>query len=106
MILCYTKKQTLVPLWDIALRMAVANALAAYICMPLIGKAARAKKAEDTANSLIMQAREQSANDDNDFLDTVPDWLVARGYAESAPMARFYWPMGPMINFSDAAAVA
>lgn len=106
MILCYTKKQVLVPLWDIALRMAIANALAAYICMPLIGKANRAKKAEDTANNLIMQARQQSANDDNFFLDTVPEWFTARGYGGSAPSMRFYWPEGPMINFSDAAMVS
>lgn len=106
MILCYTKRQTLVPLWDQALRMAIAHALAAYICMPLIGKAARAKNAQDNANALIMQAREQAANDDNDFLDTVPDWFVARGYAGSAPLARFYWPLGPMINFNELPAVS
>lgn len=106
MILCYTKKQTIVPLWDVALRMAISYALAAYICMPLIGKAARAKQAQDTANNLIFQAREQSANDDNDFLDTVPEWFTARGYAGNAPASRFFWPEGPMINYSDIATVS
>lgn len=106
MILCYTKKQTLVPLWDIALRIAIAHALAAYIAIPLVGKSSRAQLAQNTANGLILQAREQSANDDNDFLDTVPDWFVARGYGGSAPMSRFYWPLGPMINFAEASAVS
>lgn len=106
MILCYTKRQTLVPLWDIALRMAISYALAAYICVPLIGKANRAKLAQDMANNLIFQAREQSANDDNDFLDTVPEWFTARGYAGNAPAARFFWPEGPMINYSDIATVS
>lgn len=105
-ILFYTKSEPIIPLWDIALQMAVAHALAAYICLPLTGKTQRAKKAEDTANSLIYQAREQSANDDNDFLDTVPDWFTARGYAGSAPSVRYYYPYGPAIAFSDLPSVS
>lgn len=100
-ILCYTKSQLLIPLWDISLLMAISNALGSYICMPLTGKPARAKKVQDDANGLIMAARMQSANDDNETFETMPDWITARGYSGSAPDTRFYFPDGPMISVTE-----
>lgn len=105
-VLAYTKSQILIPLWDIGLLMAISAALASYICMPLTGKPARAKKAQDDANGLIMQARMQSANDDNNTFETMPDWITARGYAWNAPETRFYFPNGPMISVTEAAGVS
>lgn len=106
MILAYTKKQTIIPLWDAGLYMAVAYALAAYIAMPLTGKQSTAKRSEDQANALILSAREASANDSETFLDTVPDWISARGYACPAPTRRFFFPYGAMISFRDLPSVS
>lgn len=105
-LLTYTKQQTSVGLWDTQLEMAITFALAAHICMPLNGRRTRAKELAEQANALIIEARVNAANDANDQLDTVPDWLVARGYGGVYPQARFYYPFGPMISLQEAAAVA
>lgn len=105
-ILVYTKKQENIGLWDVHLKMAIVHTLAAFIAMPLTGKLQRAKMMEDKANALIYQARESNANIDDNQYDTVPDWLLARGYAGVTPSTRYYYPYGPMISVSEASAVA
>lgn len=105
-LLAYTKQQTNIALWDVQLKMAIVHALAAFIAMPLHGKAGRARQAQDTANSLILEARVNAANTDENVYETIPDWIAARGYAGSAPNTRFIYPYGPMINALEASAVA
>lgn len=100
-ILTYTKKQDNVGLWDVQLEHAVTFALAAYICMPLTGKPQRAKLLADQANSILLDARIADANSEMNTLDTVPDWIAARGYSGSYPSARYFYPNGPMISFSE-----
>lgn len=100
-ILAYTKRQTTPGLWDIDLEMAITYALAAYISMPLHGKSARAKQALDQANALILDARIQQANSDDNQFDSVPDWIQARGFSGSSPLSRFLYPFGPMISASE-----
>lgn len=100
-LLYYTRSQTNISLWDVQLQMAIVFALGAMIGMPLHGKPSRVKTAQDQANALILQAREGEANTDNNEIDTVPSWLVARGYAENAPATRYYFPYGPMISTTE-----
>lgn len=100
-ILSYTKRVESIGLWDVQLEMAVTFALAAYICMPLTGKSQRAKMLADQANGILLDARIADANSEMNTLDTVPDWIAARGYSGSYPSARYFYPNGPMISFSE-----
>lgn len=105
MILFYTMRQENVALWDAQLLMAVGYALAAHIAMPLHGKPARARQAAEQANGLIMEARVSNANLENNQLDTIPEWIAARGYSGSIADSRFYYPFGPMISAMELPAV-
>ncbi len=105
-LMAYTKSETNVGLWDVQLQFAIAHALAAFIAMPLHGKPSRAKKAEDTANNLIMEARVAAANSEENQFDSIPDWIAARGFSGAAPVSRFIYPYGPMISALEASAVS
>lgn len=105
-ILFYTLRQVNVSLWSPDLKMAIAQALAAYIAMPLHGKASRAAQAQQQANNLILSARETMANEDWNTLDVVPDWLAARGYAGTYPQTRYLYPYGPLISVTEALGVS
>lgn len=97
-ILCFTRRETNVALWDQQLLMAVVNALAAVIAMPLHGKPDRAAAAAEQANSYILEARVTNANTDQVQYESVPSWIAARGYGDRAPDAKFVYPDGPMFS--------
>lgn len=105
MILFYTNDNENVALWDAQLLMAVGYALAAHIAMPLHGKASRARNAAEQANNLILEARVSNANLENNQIDTIPEWIAARGYSGSIADTRFYYPFGPMISVAEVPAV-
>lgn len=105
-LLVYTKRQTVVAHWSPDLAMAVSMALAAAIAMPLHGKAQRAKNAQDQGNLLILQARVNDANAQENQLDTIPDWIAARGSNFQTPSVRFYYPYGPLISLTEMAGVS
>lgn len=98
----YTKSQTVLPLWDPALSMAMVHALSANINLPLNGKAGRAKESIQYANQLILDARVNAANADFEVFESVPSWIAARGYAESAPPSRYIYPYPPFLMVSSA----
>lgn len=100
-LLCYTVRQEVIGLWDPGLQQAVVYALAAHIAMPLHGKADRARNALEQANSLIMQAREENANDDMDQIDAVPSWIQARGYTGEFSATRFFYPTGDLFSVGE-----
>ncbi|TXH15902.1 MAG: hypothetical protein E6R03_06415 [Hyphomicrobiaceae bacterium] len=97
-LLYYTFDQTDISMWDPDLYLAVAHALAAYICLPLNGKTSQARAAQQQANSLIYSAREATANESYEPVDMPPDWIVARGSAYNSPGARYVYPTGPLIS--------
>lgn len=101
-ILEYTLSQTNIALWDVQLKMAIVHALAAMIAMPLTGKPGRAKEAQDQANTMIWQARTSQSNTDEGTLETIPDWILARGYAGPITTQRYYYPWGPTIAAVEA----
>lgn len=96
-ILAYTSRLENIVLWDSELQMAVVYGLAANICMPLSGKPSRAKMLADKANELIINARVSAANANNESYESVPDWIVARGF-NAAPSTRYFHPYGSLLS--------
>lgn len=105
-ILVYTKAEENLNLFDVNLQMALVHALAAFIAMPLHGRPNSAARSEEKANALIIEARVNAANDEMNTLDTIPDWIAARGYAGSITSNRYFYPYGPMISVQEMASVS
>lgn len=101
-ILCYTQDRTDPTLWDNDLYLAVAFGLAAHICLPLTGKAARARDILAMANDKITQARVTSANEPDGYNDTLPEWIEARGYTGAPSRDRYISPYGNMLTMPGA----
>jgi len=97
-ILVYTKEQENVALWDAQLYMAIAQALAFFISAPLHGKLSFKEDAEKQANILILQARESAANEPEEKLEVLPEWLAARGYDGVPVQNKFTYPFGPLLG--------
>lgn len=104
-ILVYTKKETVLSLYDPALFMALSHALGAYICQGLTGKNQKAQAQLQQANSIIMQARADTANEMQRVFDSVPEWISARGYTGAVVVDRFVYPYGPLLIAPGAALV-
>lgn len=104
-LLVYTRDDIVPALWEADLAMAIVMGLAAAISMPLHGKAVRAKNAEEKANTLILQARTNDANQQENQLDTIPDWIAARGSSFTNPSSRFFYPYGPLISVTETVGV-
>lgn len=99
-ILAYTSRLENVALWDAELQMSIVYGLAANICMPLSGKPSRAKMLAEKANDLIMNARVAAANANNESYESIPDWIVARGFnATSSP--RYFHPYGGLLTVTN-----
>lgn len=91
-ILCYTKRQELVGIWDADLQSAVAFALAAHICLKITGSTQKVELTTRQAIDKILSARQNAANAPNYSFDTVPEWISARGYGGGAPVNPYIYP--------------
>lgn len=100
-LLCYTKRQEVISLWDVGLQMAVVWGLAAYISMPLHGKAARARNAIQEANNLLTTAREDAANTDVEMIESIPSWISVRGYGGTLNSTRYFYPLGGLFSVGE-----
>jgi hypothetical protein len=70
--------------------------------MPLTGKQNRAKMLLDQANSLVTQAQIEAANEGSYQLDTLPDWISARGYCDGQALTpRFVYPFGAILSTAN-----
>lgn len=96
-ILAYTSRLENIALWDAELQMAVVYALAANICMPITGKPSRAKMLADKANELIINARVSAANANNESYESIPDWIIARGF-NGISTTRYFHPYGSLLS--------
>ncbi len=96
-LLAYTYRNELVASWSPGLQMAVVYGLAAYICMPLSGKAQRTNLMLKQANDLVLEAREASANWNVESVESVPEWLQARGFGASFS-PRYVYPFGGLLS--------
>jgi hypothetical protein len=99
--LVYTSRLTDVSQWGAQLQMAIVYGLAAHICMPLSGKPSRAKMLVGMANELMMAARESAANQNTEVLDSVPDWITARGYTDASSKTRYFYPYGSLLSLPN-----
>jgi hypothetical protein len=99
-ILADTSRLENVALWDSGLQMAIVYGLAANICMPLCGKPARAKALADKANELVMSARVDAANSNNETYESIPDWITARGFNSSSSQ-RYFYPYAGLLTLSN-----
>lgn len=97
-VLAYTTRQKNVALWDSELQMAVIYGLAAQIARPLTGKAQLSQSLVNQANALVMAARVGAANTDEDFKESIPDWLAVRGYTQEFPRYQFLYNHGPLLS--------
>lgn len=105
-ILCYTKQQPDVNLWDAQLQMAVALGLASFICGPLRAKPGMDAATRKQANDIIIEARVNTANTSQEYYESLPEWFTARGYTSINQTSRFIWPTGPMIAAGNVALVS
>ena len=100
-VLVYTKDQTTITVWDHALKMSIVHALAAYIAIPLTGKLQRARDVLEQANGMVVEARLASANSQEGQLESMPEWITARGYSYT-PLSRYVYPFGPLLTLTGA----
>ena len=97
-ILAYTKQLQTVSAWSSPFQMAMVYGMAAHICMPLSGKPSRSRDLIQMANGYIMSARENAANVSNEVMQSIPDWLLARGYFDTGFNTRFVYPLGQLLT--------
>lgn len=91
-ILNYTRQVKFVNLWDVDLQQAVAFTLAAHIAKKITGNVGDMSAMFSLATEKVATARENSANEGNFFLETIPEWIAARGYGGTAPVPRYIFP--------------
>ena len=101
-ILVYTRTQTDITKWEHPLKLAIVDALAAYICRPLTGKADFAQSLVERANFIILQAQTEAANQDESRLESTPSWIAARGYSGDTNDTRYVYPSGPLLTLTGA----
>jgi len=97
-ILTYTSRQVNIALWDSELQMTIVYGLAANICMSLTGKPSRSDKLIGQANAIIASAREGAANTNMSQLESIPDWIAARGYDGGFTRTKFLYPFGSELS--------
>lgn len=100
-VLIYTFRQTLISMWSQSLQMAIVYGMAANICTPLTGKTSRAKLLLESANNLIISAREAAANTNDERLDSLPEWIAARGYNDQSSRSRYFYPFGALLTSAN-----
>lgn len=98
--LVYTAQSPNIGQWDSGFKMAVIHALASSITMPLTAKNDRVRMNFELANNYILEARLEAANQSDNQLEALPDWIEARGYSQGRT-ARYIYPHGPVFNMSD-----
>lgn len=104
-ILHYTRRQEDPSKWGPQLSLAIVYSLAAFIAVPLHGKTGRGERMIAQANQLALEARQTAANTANYTLDSMPDWITARGYSDNYTSPRFYYPPMPLFSLTDLPAV-
>lgn len=96
--LVYTERLDDVSAMGAELQMALVYGLAANICMPITGKRSRALDLRNEANELITTARVSAANTSNEQQESLPDWIIARGYSGTTQSDRYFYPYGNLLS--------
>lgn len=92
-ILCYTKRQVRVDIWDSDLQAAIGFALGAHIAMGVTGNLDKVRLVTAQAIDKILSARQAASNaPQNVLVETIPEWIRARGYGDSMPSIPYIYP--------------
>lgn len=91
-ILVYTKRLENPQLWGVDLLTAVYLTLASMIAKGLTGKDSDLQNMFQLAEQRVLQARANYANTVNTNLESMPDWITARGSAITPPEQRYVYP--------------
>ena len=91
-ILAYTATCDDITLWDTDLEHAIVYMLAAHITYALQGKEGRWDRLNMRAVELVMDARTAAANAEETPMDSLPEWISARGFDSVPRAARFIYP--------------
>lgn len=91
-ILHYTRRFDRIDLWDVDLFGAVTFSLAAHIAKGITGNDSDLRNMFAIASDKIGAARANNANINSQPLESIPDWLSARGQAISSPTSRYFYP--------------
>ena len=100
-ILCYTVDVTDPAGWEPDLYQAVMYGLAAAISMPLNAKVQRTRGLFDLANTILLEARANSANDQQKIYEKQADSLAARGHLGISNRGYIY-PYGNLLTMTGA----
>lgn len=87
--------------WDTALQQVVINALAASVVPKLSGNMKLMNQLYSIANDVIVQARQQDANEGLVVNDVLPDWIQARNGLPglgSTVQVGYFGPLGPLFG--------
>lgn len=104
-ILSYTFDQEDLGKLEPELFLLLAQALGAYTCMTLTGKASRARELERGVNNTLTQAQATGAEMQQQPTATVASWHAARGYIGAPNSARYIYPYGALIAVGESAGV-
>lgn len=96
-ILRYTYEQRNVAMWSNNLLMAIVYGLAGHISQPLTGKTSMTQALVQRANDMILAARVSSANLPQQQFESIPDWIVGRGYRHES-RDQFFYPSGSLLH--------
>jgi hypothetical protein len=97
-ILCYSRSVANVSVWSVNLYMAVAYSLAAHMALQMTGKEARAREIAQKADSIIMTARLNEANQTVVLEQQLASWHQARGFGVYSDNVRFTYPVGNLLT--------
>jgi hypothetical protein len=91
-ILYYNAKVENPAQWETGLELAVIHTLATYLAIPLTGRSSRLEENAQLAFVRIEEAQTLAANAENDYAETLPDWIQARGYANPT-IEKYFYPL-------------
>lgn len=94
-ILFYLRKVEDIDQWDRPLFISVVHYLAARIARPLTGSSTLVKENFDIALMHIEEMKALVANQNSSSMESVPDWISARGYSGTTS-PRFFYPFASL----------
>jgi len=99
----FTFDQTNIAAWDAGLFSAVAHGLAAAIARPVTGSIQSVAQSIQIANSHIIEARQQSSNEENNDHAMKASWHAARsgGIASEPHRQQYIAPYGPLLSYAS-----
>ena len=97
-VLVYARRQELVTLWTPGQIMATIYGLAGHIAGPITGRGEVVQKNFNLANSILLEAQTAAANSEESQLQSIPQVLLARGFAGGLNTPRFFYPHGATFN--------